>query len=697
MQSYYRGSQPAIPFDPENVDQRNIVRSRPRLPPLDLGQLADFGEALVDNLIVQIQDNATRNSLRTFAFNFWADQQFYNQQFAELVMAFTAWIEVLLMQSPQNVNVVAVIEGEAEPFVSAACANLTELFPDLRSYLPSDAAPQLHEGLNNWRRIVRDVHSAQRSNRSVNSAYGAPAQGRMGGGFNRASAGGTGGYRPGPAVDVSTLRPSWEREMASTNIGTTPRRQGFNATTINQPSRVSDGSPGAMKQSTSTSGYRSLRQAVEANMEPEREVVTEHRTVATDTPRPVPSEKRPFDYVPVGDGSYLTPAYQSEKTPTYSPTTLPEVFNRDDYMLFYIVRPDGTAIETVQKKSDIEKENAKVDYLAHEMDERLRKLYKANLSVGNREIEVPNVRSLRRLVPSKTGTVAALTSDTERLELDRANAPRQLAKPIQATDMGSALFKAGIERDRMDLEDGKDFLEFIVEHVHTDQIYPHALQLLLALGRCQTYEELLAVLDNQNRHEDAMTPELYQHIDRRLTETFNRYLDKQLYLGFDLDDFVEDWASFPTFCTKKFGEKMTEVVAGSAKEVILRALSVLQGEGLTQYLHSLNDAERERMVEPAVFCDRYSITQLPWTMYEMESHWRLEGVLTDQPTGKPLHEALTSLFSRTQTNGVHVRVLLTADGREIYVHRSPVREGDFMITKEPPGFLKEFLTRKAAL
>jgi hypothetical protein len=146
------------------------------------------------------------------------------------------------------------------------------------------------------------------------------------------------------------------------------------------------------------------------------------------------------------------------------------------------------------------------------------------------------------------------------------------------------------------------------------------------LGRCQTYTEFLALLDNQNRNDPHMTPELYQHINRRMTETFNRFLDKQLYMGLEIDDFVDDWPQFPSFCTKKFGELMTEKVEGSAKEVIARAVSVLHGDGLTKHLHTLSEAERAALDKPAVFCDRYSVTQMPWTMYEMDSHWRLEGV-----------------------------------------------------------------------
>jgi hypothetical protein len=705
---YNRGNQPNLPFDPTQPDQRNLIQQRPNLPNFDLGGLYEFGGNLIDNLIVQIQDNAGRNNLRNFAFNFWSQNvnqgPFVNNQFIELIQLFGLWVETVLMQLPQNVDVIAVIQNEAPPFVDAASAHLADMYPDLRQFLPPEADQQLHQHLNNWRKIERDIHAVRRSYQQNQPGYGGGLA-RGGSGFNRSTMGGQGGgYQQRTNVNPNALRPSWEQNNVQTP-GPAPVRRGFNnsapANPGNTPNRPSDGSIGAMKQNTSSSGYKSLRQAVQSNMEPDspapQQVNRPTNAPVQAAAAPTPVADRPFDCVPLGDGSYLTPAYQTEKTPKYSLNMVPQVFNRDDYILFYLVKPDGKMIETVQKKSDIQKENATVDYLEHEMDERLRKLYKTNLSVGNREVVVPHLKELRRLVPDKTGTVAVKVNEKERLELDRANAPRQLATPIQASDIGIALFKAAMERDRMGLEDGKDFLEFIIEEIHENQTYPKALELLLALGRCQTYTEFLALLDNQNRNDPHMTPELYQHINRRMTETFNRFLDKQLYMGLEIDDFVDDWPQFPSFCTKKFGELMTEKVEGSAKEVIARAVSVLHGDGLTKHLHTLSEAERAALDKPAVFCDRYSVTQMPWTMYEMDSHWRLEGVLSEDSGAKPFHEALTSLFARTKTNGVHVRVLLTADGREIYVSQSSITDGDFMVTKEPPGFLTEFLTRKAAL
>jgi hypothetical protein len=485
-------------------------------------------------------------------------------------------------------------------------------------------------------------------------------------------------------VDVSSLRPSWEQN-SNQGGGQQPirgRGAGFNhgPSPAASPRPTQSPSPPTRAQGP-VRGYDALKSVIQDEPVPTRQTAPVQAAA--------PSDERSTDRVDMGQGRYLVPAYQSKYQPAYTPEKMPLVYDRNENILFYVMDSEGTPTEEIiMDKATIVEGGRKVDYLEHELDEKLRRIYRVNTSTFAREIEVTPIRGL---IPNKKGTIAIQPTEELRKELDAADAPRQLVKPIQASCLERALFLARMEKDRLML-DTDDFLEFQVEEVKEGKVFKGALQQLLALNRCKTFAEFHALLDNQNKNDLEMVPDLFSYIDVRMTEAFNRFLAKQMFMEINIDSFVDDYPDFPDYCSKKFGDLMRDKVLEAAPEIIARAVSVLQGEGLATFLHHLDGKERELLVEPAIFCDRYSVTQLPWTMYDMEKHWRLEGVIA-QDNAKQLHDAMTAVFARTSTNGCFVHLLITKDDRVIYAYRSAVKKGDFMVTTEPPSFMRITMER----
>lgn len=708
--TYYRGGQhPGLPFDPVYIEKRNLVRDRPRLGRVDLGGLNDFSGDLVDFLIREIQDNAERNNLRTFAFNFWGDQGFENDQFVELLRLFAAYVEVIL-STQRNVNPIAVIEGEVGPFVKAATAKLSETFEGLREYIPHEVEREIYDNLNEWNGIARSIRNFTRQDLG-SSGYqrgggGYQRSDSRPGGFNRQGGTNQAGYRGGDQRqrDAGDLRPTWERDRPAQGGGPAPQRPGFNRLGVQNGENALDPRnyrrPEQEQEQRPTSRYDALRREINPEVEapprsPGAQAVHDANVRAPQVTATKASAERPCDVVPIpGENRYLRPAYQMDQTPAYGPTNQPEVFDRTKNILFYVVEDGKPTSEVIQSKQGIVEGGRKVDYLEHEMDEQLRKMYRVNAGVFMKEQVVPTVGALRRLVPNQKGNIAVLVDDTKRLELDRAGAPRQLTDIIQAASLGRAIFLARMEMDRMGLEDGSEFLEYQVEQVDDALVFRSALSLVLALGNCKSFGEFHALLMNQHANQEAMTDDLFELISKRMTDVFNRFLAKQMFMDINVDDFMQDWPEFPAYCKDKFGDGVHAKVEASAGEIITRAVSILHGESLTKYLHGMTDDDRARLPEPAVFCDRYSVTQLPWTMFEMESHWRLEGLVTDA-NAKKLHEALFSVIARTGTNGIHTHVLLTKDDREIFAYKSPLLDGDYTVTTEPPGYVKDLSKRFA--
>jgi hypothetical protein len=680
---------PRLPFDAERIDERNYINHLPNLGNVDLGDLNPYGPALVEALVGQIQGNAQNNPIRVFAMNMWGDRGFENREFVDLLVAFAGWVYVTCSQQ-RGADINRVIQGESGPFVDAACGNLLNAFQDLWGYVPDtqEANAVIQQQQNEWQRITYQLRSVQRNMQQQQGGWqqGGRNMGQGGGrqagglGFNQRG----GGFQGQQRVDVSTLRPSWEQNQPQQRQPAGPgmRGAGFNrgpspATTTPRPTQT----PQAQVQPQQVSGYSALKNVIADEPVPPRQTQIE-----------VPekqNEERTSDRVNMDKGRYMVPAYQSKYQPAYTPEMMPMVYDRNDNILFYVMDPEGTPTEEViMDKMTIVEGGRKVDYLEHELDEKLRRIYRVNMSTFAREIEVTPVRGL---IPNKKGTIAIQPTEELREELNAADAPRQLVKPIQASSLERAMFLARMEKDRLMLETD-DYLEFQVEEVKDGKVFKGALQHLLALNRCKTFAEFHALLDNQYKNDMAMDDELYHFINLRMTENFNRFLAKQMFMEINVDSFMDDYPDFPDYCAKKFGELMRDKVLEAAPEIIARSVSVLQSDGLSMFLHPLGEEERKQLFEPAVFCDRYSVTHLPWSMYDMEKHWRLEGVVT-QSSAKQLHDALTAVFARTQTNGCFVHLLITNDDRVIYAYKSAVTKSDFMITTEPPNFMRLTMER----
>lgn len=694
------GGNDRLPADPDRL-QHNYVQQRPNLGRLDLGDLNEFAGDLVDALIVEIQNNAERNPLRTFCFNLWADRYFANRAFVGLLQTFAAFVEMIC--NTQNAHPQDVIPGEVESFVTWACARMTEEFPAVVEYLDPAMEREINESTRAWAQMVRDVQVWQRQTRGSGygggGGYGGGNQGRQGAGFNRgglASAGAAGNYgnqggygnQGQRQVNVENLRPSWDQSDAPMRPSNQdPARYtgkpGFNS--VNNGNRQDRPAPATTYERTAPAPAPAP--APQPQDQEIRRVDLNQKSSGVQKPvdaKPTTANpKRPYDNVRLPDGRELVPAFLSGWKVPYSSEMPPIVYDRTTHMLFHIRDLEGNVVEEIQEKFE------EMEYLEHELNEKLKGMHRVNAGVFNKEIRTAEILLTRKLTPNQSGTVATLVSEEKRKELDAADAPRQLVRIFHASTLTEAQLMAKIEAARLDGD--SPFLEYQVEEKTEYCIEPEALPNALALRRCHDYETFLTTLMDLHK-DDKISDELFELIDKRMTVAFNRYNRKVLYLDWTVDSFAADYHDLLAMVKDKKGETIVRKFLKGSNDVIQRAMSVLTGDALTSWLKNLPGAEEdEKLQQPAVFCNRYSVTELPWTMFEMDSHWRLEGIVTKE-NARTFHAALEAIFNRTQTNGVHEHLLLTSDSRVIYAYRSAVMEGDFVITTEHPIDLTTFLT-----
>lgn len=688
MQQYYH-QRSSLPADPERI-QWQPVSNIPFLGnqfPDQLGNLGDFVVPLLSALVTEIQNNAGKNALRTFAFNFWGRNGFANDDFANLAIIFAMHVDSIAAPFGAGANIDGnngIIPGEVVQFVKMASSFLVKENPEVFQYLPQEAEGKIIQESGQWASLLRNL------NQTVNgggSGYGRGGGVRQSGmGFNGRRDQGQGNYGGGQR-NLDDIRPSWERQGQVSQGG--GARVG-----LNRPPQASPQPSPAPVTEQAPSGYGALKRTV-AGLANGDDLPT-IRT-ATMGPQQAPAatqrrpEGKPLDNIPLGDGRWMCAAVLSPVTIKYGPTNPPTVYDRETQVLFYVFSKDGVPTEEFfMDKASLKEKGFDVDYLEHELKEALKKQFRGNRDIYSREQRGAPLEKIRALLPSERGTVSVEPTQERRDELNEmVQAPRQLLRPIQDASLERAAFKASIERDREQIETD-DFLEYQAEITNDQYVFVNCLKHFLALGRAKSLKEFMTIADNLYRTETSFTTEAYEALGKRMTRAFNRMLKKQFFIDTNLDDFFEDYPAFPQYALDRFGEIMAENIAKQDEKLIRRVTSVLQGESLTAYIHqNIPEDVRDKYPEPAVLCERYSVTQVPWSIHQINKVWRLDG-LVSQTQAKPLHDVLISIFGRTMSNGCDEHVIWTTDGSKIFAYRSPISDSDFVITVDSPDFIATF-------
>lgn len=638
---------PQLPCDPERINQNNYTNQLPRIRPSFPPPLEPHVPFLVQELARLFMDRAGDNPLRVFAFNLYGDRQFNNREFESLVSVYCVFVDAEARRRQTNPD--QVIQESVEAFVEGAVSMLTRRFPDITMFLPPEAKPSIDASIEWWLNSVEGT--VRRENRA---SYG----GGNGGSGTYGGGGGGGNYRSG-----------------GFNSG-----MGTSAEPMRHASAPSTGGFGSFGQG----GFSHDRPAnPPAPVDKPRGVYVPGSTPEK-APAPAPAPAAPTrstghstaDHMVLQDGTILEPAFKSHHRIEYGPFNPPSAYVRDTHMHFVTIRPDGSVEESVVEKS------SDMAYLDHELDLKLRQAYKANQSHLSREPMGVEVDPIRRMVPEKTGRVAMVMSKEKREELAAADAPTSLGRSIMAPSLDGGLYEARLEI----LRDGKeatDFMEFVLEQVEDYDFTAKAMTQVLALKRdCRTLTKFRDEL--KARHADGLlTDDLLTKLDERMALRINRFIGVRMFIATTITSFLEDWDALSEYIQSKWGETVVSRLEEAGPELIDDTCSCLHGKHLTQFLANAPDDLKETLDEPVVFSHIYAVTQVPWTMYEMASAWRLSGVVT-AATAKPLYDAIEAIVARTHRNKVNEWRLYTADRQTLYVYRSGLVPSNFLVTTEAP-------------
>lgn len=678
------GNRSRLPFSAERLNDRNAIidprdaRDLPRLRVQISREMEEYMPELTWATIKEIQDKTAKNTeLRIFAFNLFSDRGYENENFLDLVQTFAVFVENEAIKA--NADPLKVVEGTVDMVVEAATATLVTAFPELESYIPDDreSTEIIEQAMRTWAVLDRAKTQYLRSSargRDRDDRGGSSLGRGLGGRDDREDRGGgfgSRGLQGGRGIQRSNreYRPSWEMNR---NDGGDQTQQG--GSTLNRG--LHRAAPAADAGRVVARGDTPSSVGIRGTGRPMNEL--EPRPLVKPVGETAPTGPRPFDKI-VNKNGVAIPAMKSDVAVAGKPERPPLVFNRDTHMLFHVMPTGGSPTDVFEEIVKIEPE---MEYLQHELNDKLKQSFKGNQALHDPVKVVPEILQARQLVPNRAGTVATKVDEATRKELDEAGAPRQLMTPLRAGSLAEASFMAQMEVAR---EGGDiDYLEYQVEELKESVPGIGAQQAVLALRESKSLDELHKSLIELHRTE-VIDDALLRQLDERITAAVNRFCAKQLYLGSTIDSFVDDYeggSGIKAYIRNKHGEAIYNRFLGGYKTIIARATSVLTGEALTKYLANLPEDQRRDEELPAVFTNRYSVTELPWTSVDLLSQWRLEGVVK-RDQAPELADALAAIFARTKSNDVHEHLLYTTDKKIVYAYRGVLMDDTYSVTMEP--------------
>lgn len=664
-----------LPFSADRADGMNYIRNTHEFPNLnvDLGQnMNPYGFDCMQALIVEIQNNAESNPLRVFAYNLFSDNRFANDPFVEVLRIFASRVEGICLQR-QGMDPRQVIQSEVGEVVRSATGYLVKQFPALQRYLPTDnygnidreAVASIETAIRNWEYLIGEFQAMHRPQGFGNSGY------------NR-------GYQSnnGPM----DFRPSWSTSNRSDNgqgMGgravysagpTAPGRSGFGAA----PAQVD------MRPSWETSGSTlpepnrtaPISKAYSSPMRPQPQpYAPPAKTLET---RPLPTRSQPFGNL---EGSAMDKTYPQTFTVGGNTYELAKSLNQTAVDHFGTGRPivDITK-DAVVVERDAEGKTAwaviegggPVDYLKHEHDRVMREFFQETHPTDEGAVEPVNILATRSLVPNQRGSVATHVDEEERKALDDAHAPRKVITPMVVGSLAEARLRAQVEGNRLAGNDGKDdgFLEYVVEEVSALAAGEEATKAVLSLRQAR------GLVDFRDRIKEAhakgdISEALYDILKARCNVAFRRYCQSYFLFTEWADDFMEDVEDLINVIERKYGKRVRELFEQKYRLLIHAVTSVLTGESLKRYLSQIPQRSKAYSGEPAVFVERYSVTEVPYSAQAIAKRWGASAGTVNETRTPELKKALDAIFSRTDANDVMEHAIVSTDGYPFHFYRSP--------------------------
>lgn len=375
--------------------------------------------------------------------------------------------------------------------------------------------------------------------------------------------------------------------------------------------------------------------------------------------------QRPWDAVLLEDGTELRPAAISGWTvPRTAENPYALAYDKNSQILFHMRSKGGVIVEHVLNWEE------SMEYLEHELDRAARQRYRQSSErKENIGFDLSKVNRLQQIEDSPLALVTEAPEATEEVPAD---------VKVSVVERGIVVsnIKDANRRIRLFLQDeenafdSSDPYEYYVDVVTPNVIEKAATQTLVKAVNAGDFEKLHELVSGL---EDK---EFRAQVDARLTKQFNQVLKNNIGVTqWSISSFLEDYHELVKMLGEHYGDDVGQKF-NEFFDAIAGAAIGLSEDDETQNFSRTTLALREEdfagsSMELVSFCDRISITVLPWTLAQLGVEVSKDGPsLVNEDTLPNLHEALAAILARAvdfpQPYSAHYLLLTDETVLELY-------------------------------
>jgi hypothetical protein len=477
----------------------------------------------------EVQHNAQRSALRMFAFNFFGQNGFNNNNFAQLVCGLADFLAFNVAQGNVN-NLVQAAQNLAPNYVALTTAALGRQYQGVLQMLDQTTYNHTVQLCNQYDQLAGAI---QQFRRAGNSGMMNPGgMGNMGGGnMGRGSnMGGGGGMGDGGSGLTLFSNPNNTGSGSYQGGGGDMRSDRFARQADVNVTRVGEDSP--------DTGVRIERggRRMEA-------------PVQTATPQ---QEAQPYEILADESKMKWRPSQQQPYPLAYIPRTT---------LSYHKVMPDGVVFQILKPR-----EQGNMDYEKH----CLVTSFGATLPTRDARAAAERLEKMQRSLQIRSEAEPLLDEASRALLKSRVYEDTVLFEPsFDSAWLVAMMGRIAARDDEGNLPDIYQRRTVVATPVFTKT---NELDFIKELSTCTSYSQArIKMLDLQTR----MSPELWYACETRLTEAVNRLLSLKMSISMNIDSFTEDVADVVGALRKSYGEIFAQAFEASVSELLLAEFDLL--------------------------------------------------------------------------------------------------------------------------
>lgn len=670
-------NQQHLPVDPHHPHEwafnprlPNVV---PFIPPISCGpQIQPYAQLITGHAMLEAQNNAGRNPLRTFYFNMLSLNNFQNQEFFELVQSVAELTEFLVVA--RHKDVISAAQEAARTMNSVQASLMIQKFPTLEPLLTHE----VKTGASNWIRQfmnlaqeIKQFQSPPPTTYGHAGGYGQPPGTYMQSMYQdpRTSAAHGASYGRG-----------YFQESAGGVAGGSSIMGGLTKT--NQPHRQNDiVEVGMFADQPEPIIKRRADVSSTGEQQPSQDVA-ESAPVNTDAPA---SKERFWDDYTLQNGARIKPAHLSKwEVSKTEEQPYRMAYHPSKHCLFHGKHESGLVEEVLVPWEASET----MDYLRNEIRSDMRKAVPKDPHAPKMVPKYDLLATMAPVTDSMLGVYKPVEGEEATQDIPEVEA--KIQTDVLFVDSLDKLISLGrLENSYIvdELEkDGDVELAICTEHygdiVKMVSCQEGDIAWLYELSRCDNISDTLKTIEGARGN---ITQGFLDEITLRFTDEINVALKYHLQISLSIDNAVSDYADLIDVLKQTYGDEFIQMWNDHQREIIGRALNYLNDERLETYLGTLY--EDQEMIQKlqrrvVVFTDRIALTYVDWSSDDMDLAFTGSGAISEA-TMPNLHKAVMAMFARTAALDVpfNGHLMSTNDNAILEFHKGWLGKDFFLISR----------------